>query len=219
MATSKEKQQEFRKRYQHLRSRLILEESKTYDKNGMPIYDMICPLCNKPRGKLRMQAAFLPCKKCGQLGKKSPVKGRTRSAEFKQKISDANLRYRRKLNPNYKVRTKLEERLVHNMRTRLWQGLKGISKSAHTLDLLGCSLEELRMHLEKQFYNNPRNNLQMTWDNLGRSNKSDNTWHVDHIKPLAAYDLSDPIQLKEATCYTNLQPMWAQDNLSKGDRV
>ena len=51
----------------------------------------------------------------------------------------------------------------------------------------------------------------MTWENYGR-----NGWEIDHIKPLSKCDLTDPEQFKEVCNYTNLQPLWAEDNLSKG---
>ena len=51
----------------------------------------------------------------------------------------------------------------------------------------------------------------MSWDNHGE-------WHIDHIRPCASFDLTDPEQQKECFNYKNLQPLWAKDNLSKGDR-
>lgn len=54
----------------------------------------------------------------------------------------------------------------------------------------------------------------MSWDNHGFS-----TWHVDHKVPLAAFDLTDTEQLTKACHYTNLQPLWAHDNMSKGARI
>ena len=53
----------------------------------------------------------------------------------------------------------------------------------------------------------------MTWDNYGRYG-----WHIDHIKPLCRFDLTDGKQLLEAVHYTNLQPLWASDNYAKGGR-
>ena len=54
----------------------------------------------------------------------------------------------------------------------------------------------------------------MSWDNWNLAG-----WHIDHIRPLASFDLTDPVQLKQAAHYTNLQPLWAHDNYVKGSRV
>ena len=77
------------------------------------------------------------------------------------------------------------------------------NKSAKTHHLLGCTFEELKMHLESQFVND------MSWDNMGK-------WHIDHIVPLAAFDLTKEENQKLAFHHTNLQPLWAIDNLKKG---
>lgn len=51
----------------------------------------------------------------------------------------------------------------------------------------------------------------MSWDNYGRGG-----WHIDHIRPLLSFDLSDTEQAKQAFHYSNLQPMWQADNIRKG---
>ena len=102
---------------------------------------------------------------------------------------------RRKSDPNFKIKL--------NLRNRLYYALKGQNKSASTLELLGCSIEHLREHLESQFQEG------MTFENYG-------DWHIDHIRPCASFDLKDPKQQKECFHYTNLQPLWASENLSKG---
>ena len=61
------------------------------------------------------------------------------------------------------------------------------------------------MHLEAQFKPG------MTWDNYGLKG-----WHVDHIRPCASFDLRDPEQQRRCFHYTNLQPLWAEENLKKG---
>ena len=107
---------------------------------------------------------------------------------------------------NYKRRrhqTDPQFRLANILRARLYIALKGIDKSARTLELLGCSIEHLTHHLESKFLPG------MSWENHGE-------WHVDHIRPLASFDLSDPHQQRQACHWTNLQPLWASDNIIKG---
>ena len=76
---------------------------------------------------------------------------------------------------------------------------------SRTIDFIGCSIDDLKSHLEKQFVDG------MNWENYG-------DWHVDHIRPCCSFDLTDPEQQRECFDYTNLQPLWAKDNLSKGGR-
>lgn len=96
---------------------------------------------------------------------------------------------------------------MSSMRARLWLALKGKNKTSTTLDLIGCDTEELRRHLESQFTKG------MNWNNYGI-----NGWHVDHIEPCASFDLTDEDQQKKCFHYTNLQPLWAKDNLRKSNK-
>jgi len=97
-------------------------------------------------------------------------------------------------------------KLKRNLRTRIWSALKGLYKTARSEKLVGCSIENLKCHLEKQFQSG------MTWDNYGK-------WHVDHIKPCSSFDLSIPSQQHECFHFTNLQPLWAKDNISKNNKI
>jgi len=109
---------------------------------------------------------------------------------------------------NYTVnrrKTDLNFKLACNLRARLSRALKGNFKKSSLSEYLGCRIDFLKQHLESKFLPN------MTWTNYGQ-------WHIDHIKPLSAFNLSDPDQLKKACHYTNLQPLWAKDNLSKGNK-
>lgn len=85
--------------------------------------------------------------------------------------------------------------------------LKNQQKAGSAVDDLGCTIPELMAHLERRFLPG------MTWANWSRHG-----WHIDHIKPLASFDLTDREQFLAACHYTNLQPLWAVDNLRKGDR-
>jgi hypothetical protein len=86
--------------------------------------------------------------------------------------------------------------------------MDGRSKSKHTMELLGCSIEEFKIYLEKQFTKG------MNWGNYGKKG-----WHIDHILPCASFDLTDPEQQKKCFHYTNLQPLWAEDNYKKKDKI
>jgi hypothetical protein len=99
-------------------------------------------------------------------------------------------------------------RIKANLRRRLCFVLHGKRKAEHTFNLIGCTLEQLKQHLESQFTEG------MRWDNYGR-----NGWHIDHIKPCDAFDFSKPEDQKACFHYTNLRPLWAKDNLSKGSKI
>ena len=111
---------------------------------------------------------------------------------------------RAKLNAYQKNRldTNKNASMAHQIRMR-------VAKYIHrheTSEELGCTIRELREYLSSKFLDG------MTWQNYG-------DWHVDHIKPLASFDLTDEEQFKEACNYTNLQPMWGKDNYAKGRKL
>ena len=90
--------------------------------------------------------------------------------------------------------------------SRIWSAMKNQSvNSIGSFALVGCSAEDLRCHIEKQFQPG------MSFENYGE-------WHVDHIRPCASFDLSQTDQMRECFSWRNLQPMWAFDNISKGAR-
>lgn len=91
---------------------------------------------------------------------------------------------------------------------RIWKALRRINvrKSHRTVDLVGCSYAFLKEHIEKQFKEG------MCWDKI-------NSFHLDHIRPVSSFDLTDPEQLKAAFHWTNLQPLTPEDNIEKRDRL
>lgn len=102
-------------------------------------------------------------------------------------------------------RQETEYRLLENLRSRLWRAAKG-SKSETTINLIGCDIPTLKIHLERLFQNG------MTWDNYGK-------WHIDHIIPCSSFDLSIEEEQRKCFHYTNLQPLWAIDNLKKANKI
>ena len=110
-----------------------------------------------------------------------------------------------------RYRTNIQVRMTHNLGARIRSVIKDNRKSDNTRKLLGCSFEFFMKHMEDQFQEG------MTWDNYGNPNGDQtNCWHVDHIKPCKTFDLSDPKEQHKCFHYSNLQPLWAKDNLSKG---
>lgn len=105
------------------------------------------------------------------------------------------------------LQSSVQFRLAKNLRTRTRAAVKNNQKSGSAVKDLGCSITELKQHLEKQFQPG------MTWNNW-----SHNGWHIDHIVPLAEFDLANRDQFLKACHYSNLQPLWAKDNLVKKDR-
>jgi hypothetical protein len=116
-------------------------------------------------------------------------------------IAAGNLRYVRE-----RWKTDSTFRLVCNLRSRTRAALKGKGKSAKTFRLIGCTIGALKFHLEAQFQPG------MTWENYGQ-------WHVDHILPCCSFDLASSEEQHKCFHYTNLQPLWARDNLSKNGRI
>ena len=102
----------------------------------------------------------------------------------------------------------IQFKLSRAIRGRLWKLVSRGQKAGSAVHDLGCTLEELKVHLENQFEEG------MTWDNW----KFDG-WHIDHIKPLSSFDLTNREQFLEACHYTNLQPLWGWQNIAKGAKM
>jgi hypothetical protein len=104
-------------------------------------------------------------------------------------------------------------RLSHNLRTRISKAVKRGQKSGSAISDLGCSIEDFKKYLEAQFHVNPRTGENMTFENYGYYG-----WHIDHIIPLVSFDLTNREQFLKACHYTNLQPLWKNENMTKGSR-
>ena len=107
-----------------------------------------------------------------------------------------------------KRNTVILEKLKHNVRNRLlfYLKVKNIRKNSKTFDIIGCSPDSLKEHLEKQFTED------MAWENYGYYG-----WHIDHIIPLSSAKTEE--ELYKLSHFTNLQPMWASDNRKKGAKI
>ena len=119
------------------------------------------------------------------------------SSSTRRKARRKSRTFKRANDPIYKLKC--------NTRSLIWKAIQshGYTKKSKTHKLIGCSYEKLKPHLEAQFTDG------MSWSNMG-------DWHVDHIIPLAAAKTED--ELIKLCHYTNLQPLWAEDNRRKGDK-
>lgn len=99
-------------------------------------------------------------------------------------------------------------RLSTNYRRRISLILRSGQISNRMQDLLGCDFETLKAHIEKQFKPG------MAWENYGLEG-----WQIDHIRPCAAFDMTDPQQVKACFNYKNMQPLWRWENQEKSDKL
>lgn len=132
--------------------------------------------------------------------KRAAESSRKHRAAFKKKNGVCYATAKRKTDPVFALVC-----LVRN-RTFLALQKQNASKCARTLALLGCTAAKLCDHIQSLFAPG------MAWENRGE-------WHIDHIIPLSKFDLRDREQQAAAFHYTNLQPLWAEDNLRKSTKV
>lgn len=111
-----------------------------------------------------------------------------------------------------RTRVDMQFKLGRSIRTRLNASLKtkGVRKRRSSIKDLGCTLPELKKYIEKQFKRG------MSWSNWGYG---PDKWHLDHIMPLSAFDLTNKQHWILACHYGNLQPLWQHDNLTKSAKI
>ena len=178
------------------------------DKNGL--YVIECKHCNSVfSSKNRRLYCDQKCNNKAHL-KRHPEREKARAKKYREanieKIKDCSKEWRLKNKQKIKEYQSIpNNRIANNIRSRISRAVKRGLKCGSAIDSLGCSIEQLKLHLQSNFVNG------MTWDNYGE-------WHIDHIVPLISFDLSNLEHFKVACHYTNLQPLWAKDNISKGGR-
>lgn len=176
----------------------------------------------KNREKLREQARNYYWRHCEKnrargrdLYRRSPPRRNITEAQ-KASAREKCRRYRAK----HKERLQAEERnrvasdpaykFTRILRSRVGKAVKEqyAGKAFKTMDVIGCGVHELLAHLEKQFLPG------MDWNNYGREG-----WHIDHVIPCAAFDLSKAEQQKKCFHFSNLRPAWARHNEAKASRI
>ncbi len=128
---------------------------------------------------------------------KKNKQGRDNYQKNKEQINKRRLE-RQKNNINAKI--------ASNLRGRINKTIIGNYKAGSAVNDLGCPIGFFKCYIEQRFQ------VGMTWDNYGRYG-----WHLDHIKPLSLFDLTNKEQFLQACHYTNYQPLWWKQNISKGN--
>jgi len=153
--------------------------------------------------KWRSQDHVKAKKKLYKLNNKEYIRKRmkeyTQRPEVKNRVRE-RARYRLKNDPIFRLKCNVRTRI----RLYVRRGLA--KKTLPTSVLIGCSWEFLKIHLEKQF------KPHMSWANYGK-------WHIDHQKPMASFNLFKQKELLKCCNFSNLQPLWASENLSKGAKL
>lgn len=127
-----------------------------------------------------------------------------RKADKKQIESGKKAKYERnksKNDPNFKIKKKIKNRVNKVLK------IQGAIKEKSIFYLLGCNINELKEYLESQFQPG------MTWENHGT------VWHIDHILPISKFDLKNIEHQKICFHFLNLQPLWAEENMKKGEEI
>jgi hypothetical protein len=128
------------------------------------------------------------------------------------KIKEGSKKYRTKFRERENLR-KVNKRknnplfhLICKIRSMIWEKLndKGYTKKSKANEILGCSFVELKNHIESKFTDG------MTWENRSK-------WHIDHIIPISSAKTEE--EILKLNHYTNLQPLWAADNIRKGNKM
>lgn len=171
--------------------------------------EKICSLCGCPKelkefykDKRNSDGLRSECKSCYRQKYYSQERDREyKRASYRRNSSKIKTYKRKRFKERYN--SDIQFRIAHALRSRLRNAVGKRFKTGSAVRDLGCSIDELKTYLESKFQPG------MSWNNYGE-------WHIDHIIPLCSFDLTDKDQTKRACHYTNLQPLWAQDNMIKG---
>lgn len=176
-------------------SKLKLENKKTASKKA-PTGKKICSSCREIKylnnfgyNKKAKDGKNWICRDCLKQSRKLKV--------------NAKKEYDKIYRKNLPIKTRISRACRRRFKWLFFEKKTNI-KIHKFVDLVGCSPEFLIKYLESKFTKG------MSWDNYGFRG-----WHIDHIKPCASFNLFDDIEVKKCFHYSNLQPLWMKDNMSK----
>ena len=202
--TFKEREYHAKYREEHREERRSYSRKRYYERKAAGL----CTHCGEPN-----DGPYLKCASCREKHKGYKQQYRATKTGRKKESAYAIKRRKRRDYKDWRSRYMRERynndvqfRLSRLIIGRLNKMLRGIYTSQSLIEYLGCSLNELKQHLEAQFESG------MSWENHGE-------WHINHIIPLASADLTNPEELAQVCHYSNLQPLWADENIRKGAQI
>ncbi len=171
----------------------------------------VCKRCGGPK-----DSEHLNCESCRVLVKNEAFEyNQTENGKTKRKAARQKNGWKRKTpeglqkNASYARKRRHEDpnfKIASALRNRLFKAVRGRHKSGSAVRDMGCTIDKFRLYIESKFSDG------MSWGNHG-------AWHLDHIIPLASFDLTDEKQFLKACHYSNIQPLWARENLLKSDTM
>jgi len=215
---NKDKIKQYQKRYLSDNKERIRDVKKKYrDENRDEMKDYLIKYREENREKLRQynksyrfgenrEKVLEGQRKCGERRKEEINHYRRTDEEYKKKKRLYDKRYREKhydefmSDPHNRIRIRLSKRIRQAVKEQSG------NKCAKSSELLGCDIFYFIKYLESKFLPG------MLWENYGE-------WHIDHILPCAAFDLTKPEEQLKCFHYTNLQPLWMEDNCRKSDKI
>ena len=206
-ADNKEKKKAYQNEYYKANKEKLKEYYKKYNaanKEKKKEYNTKYNAANKEKKKednKKYNTANKEKKK--EDNKKYNTANKEKKKEYNTKYNAANkeknnkrCRNRYKNDENFKLRCLLRNRFSIALKSQT------IKKNSHVLELTSCTVDVLKNHLSNQFEEG------MTWANHG-------DWHIDHRRPCASFDLAKEEEQRKCFHYTNLQPLWEQENREK----
>lgn len=180
----------------------FIDYDNTIVKHGRVQYRASCKECGRDRGYKRPNKFDQVCWPCQTVRMRTFVTDESRAKQGFAMIG--NIPWNKRRSPEH---VKLRHTVSSLVNRRLKK--RGASKCGDSFfEAIGYSFEDLVKHLESQFWPG------MTWDNQGK-------WHIDHIEPdsLFSYKVMSDQGFQDSWALNNLQPLWAEDNLKKSDKV
>lgn len=172
---------------------------------GSIIYDRVCMNCNNAYKTKRGISRFCSKKcNCKYLYDRRDIAADNlkRKNRASQPGSAAKKRH------EFRYNNDINYKMTCVLRARFCGAIRSNHKTGSAVSDLGCSIDECKIYIESLWLPG------MSWENWARDG-----WHIDHIIPLISFNLEDPEQVKKACHYTNLQPLWARDNILKRDKI